>query len=164
MDTAKRICTYIVWTWLAASLLHGIAHVVSGAPLSPLPNSLLWLGVTVEVFFSLAPLVALVLLYRRWVRSGASLLLLSMLIALLWGYGGHFLFPGGDNLMAHPAAPAAPAFLLTSILVFIIPWAGITAAIYTLVQVRRQTYVSRNVGTDGQAHEEVSRGHVRSQV
>ena len=96
--------------------------------------ALFGVGVAVELFFTLGPLVALALLYTRWIHVGALLLCLTMLIGLLWGFGGHFLFPGGDNTMTHATSPAAPAFLITSILVFIVPWAGITASISTFTQ------------------------------
>jgi hypothetical protein len=136
-ETLKHICAYIVWSWLAASLLHGAAHLVAGAALTPLPPSLFGVGIGVELFFSFGPLVALALLYTHWLRWGAALLVLTMLIALLWGFGGHFLFLSGDNVMTHMASPAAPAFLITSILVFLIPWAGITVGIYALMQALR---------------------------
>src|SRR5579875_3247485 len=118
--TLKRVCAAIVWSWLAASFLHGVSHLAVGAPLSPLPPSLLGLGVGVELFFSLGPLVALWLLYTGWMRGGAWLLVLTMFIALLWGFGGHFLFPGGDNIIAHMSSPGGPAFLLTSLLVLLL--------------------------------------------
>jgi hypothetical protein len=96
------------------------------------------LGVGVELFFSLGPLVALWLLYTGWMRGGAWLLVLTMFIALLWGFGGHFLFPGGDNIIAHMSSPGGPAFLLTSLLVLLLPWAGLIAGVYALLEARRQ--------------------------
>lgn len=135
-DTLRRVCAYVVWSWLAAALLHGASHLVAGAALSPLPSPLF--GVGVELFFSLGPLLALALLYTRWVRWGAALLVLTMLIALLWGFGGHFLFLSGDNVMMHMTSPAAPAFLITGILVFVIPWAGVTVGLSALMQAFRK--------------------------
>ncbi len=124
--------------------------------MTPLPPSLLGVSVTVEVFFSLGPVVALVLLYTRWIRLGALLLGLGMLTGLLWGFAGHFLFPGGDNVTTHATSPAAPAFLITSILVFIVPWAGVTSAISTLVQALRRPQGRHTVGTDQQERSEAS--------
>jgi hypothetical protein len=136
--TLKRVCATIVWSWLVASLLHGVSHLAVGAPLSPLPPSLLGLGVGVELFFSLGPLVALALLYTRWSGWGTWLLVLTMLIALLWGFGGHFLFPGGDNIITHMSSPGGPAFLITSLLVLLLPWAGLIAGVYALLEAIRQ--------------------------
>lgn len=146
----RRICAFIAWTWLAAGLLHSTAHLVAGAPLSPLPPSLLGLGLSIEVFFSLGPLVALALLYTRWIRSGEWLLLLTMLIALLWGFFGHFLLSGDDNILAHTTTPGGPAFLLTSILVFLIPWAGVTAGLYAVIQTLQQAHTLNEARTEGQ--------------
>lgn len=164
MKTIRSLCVLLVWSWLAAAVLHGVAHLATGTPLSPLPSSLTGVGVSVELFFTLGPLVALALLYTRWRRWGAVLLLLTMLIALLWGFGAHFLFPGGDNVTTHATSAAAPAFLLTSLLVFIIPWAGVTAAIAFLMQVHRQPHVSTAVGTGDHLREEELRAGTRSQV
>jgi hypothetical protein len=160
----RSVCAYVVWTWLAASLLHGAAHLAAGAPLTPLPSSLFGIGVGVEVFFSLGPLVALVLLYTRWTRWGAFLLSLTLLIGLLWGFGGHFLFPSGDNVMMHATSPAAPAFLITSILVLIVPWAGVTVGIYTLVQTFRQQHRPSSTGANQPQREEESQTYARSRV
>jgi len=146
-----------------ASLLHGVAHLAVGAPLTPLPTSLLGVGVGVELFFSLGPLVALALLYTRWLRWGAWLLVLSMLVALLWGFGGHFLFSGGDNIMAHMTSPGGPAFLITSLLVFLIPWAGLIAGVYVL-QARHQPHRHNAIGEgDKLLQEEISLLHTGKQ-
>lgn len=139
--TMRSVTAYIVWAWLASTGLHGIAHLAVGAPLTPLPTSLFWVGIGVELFFSLGPLAALALLYTRQAVWGAWLLLVTMLIALLWGYGGHFLSASGDNVMAHMGSPGGPAFLITSVLVFIFPWAGISAAIFLLRQASRRPSV-----------------------
>lgn len=163
----RSFCMLLVWSWLAAAVLHGAAHLATGTPFSPLPSSLTGVGVSVELFFTLGPLVALALLYTRWLRWGAVLLLLTMLIALLWGFGAHYLFPDGDNVMnllTHASSAAAPAFLLTSILVFIIPWAGVTAAIALLMQVRRQPPVSRPARTGDHLREEEPAAGTRTQV
>ncbi|QBD74543.1 hypothetical protein EPA93_00455 [Ktedonosporobacter rubrisoli] len=145
MNIARSICAYIIWIWLGSSLLHGVAHLVAGAPLTPLPPDLTWLGLTIELFFSLAPLVALVLLYTRRIRWGAALLCLSMLIALLWGFGAHFMSSTGDNVMAHATSPAGPAFLITSVLIFIVPWAGLIIGIHIFRLASRQLS-ERNLG------------------
>ena len=139
-NTLRHICAYIVWTWLGATLLHGAAHLFAGAALTPLPSSFTGVGISVELFFSFGPLVALALFYTRWIQWGVLLLVLTMLIALLWGFGGHFLFLSGDNVMTHTSSPAAPAFLITSSLVFLIPWAGVTVGIYALIQTLRQPH------------------------
>ena len=164
-DKLKRVCAYIVWSWLAASLLHGAAHVAAGGALTPLPPSLSGVGISVELFFSLGPLVALALLYTHWIRWGAILLVLTMLIALLWGFSGHFLFPGGDNVMTHMASPAASAFLITSILVFLIPWAGVTVGVYALMQALSHPRALDAAGTGGEpGREEESRKFIKYQV
>lgn len=107
--------------------------------------------------------MALILLYTRWIRLGALLLLLSMLTGLLWGFGGHYLFPSGDNVV-HVTGPAAPAFLISSFLVFIVPWAGVTASISTFMQALRQPHGRDSVGTDQQQREKESQVHAKSQV
>jgi hypothetical protein len=159
-ETLRRVCAYIVWSWLAASLLHGAAHVEASAALTPLPPSLSGVGIGVELFFSLGPLLALGLLYTHWRRWGAVLLVVTMLIALLWGFGGHFSFPGGDNVMTHLASPAAPAFLITSILVFLIPWAGVTVGVYALMQHPPQLRARGSAGTGGEPEREEESGTV----
>jgi hypothetical protein len=161
----RRVCAFIVWSWLAASLLHGAAHVAAGAALTPLPPSLSGVGISVELFFSLGPLLALALLYTHWRRWGAMLLVVTMLIALLWGFGGHFLFPSGDNVMTHLVSPAAPAFLITSVLVFLIPWAGVTVGVYTFMQALQHPRVRGSAGRGGEHwREEEPRMVVEPQV
>lgn len=91
-------------------------------------------------------------------------MLLTMLTALLWGFGAHFLFPDEDIVMTHATSAAAPALLITSILFFIIPWAGVTAALALLMQVHRQPPVSRPARTGGELREEEPQVGTKTQV
>jgi hypothetical protein len=112
-------------------VLHGLAHVGTGVSLSFFENAF------VTGFFLLAPFLALLFLHSRWQRTGALVLLLSMLGAVLFGFWNHFLAPGADQIAEVPPGAWHLPFLVTSILLAVLELVGIGAGGWCLSVLRR---------------------------
>lgn len=79
------------------SLVHGVAHAELPVPL------LAWQQGFVALVPSLAPVVALALVWRGHERAGLALFTVSMAAALLFGVVFHYLVENPDNVAAIPA-------------------------------------------------------------
>jgi len=115
----RTITTAVVLVHLAIVMLHGAAHTSLRIELAPAQNMF------AIVVIVLAPLVACGLLWTRFWRSGAYLLSISMLGALIFGGYKHFLSPTNDNVAQMQHAGWGGVFLATSILLFVTEAAGI---------------------------------------
>ena len=110
MHAAARNATIVVVAHLAATLPHGLAHQAIPVPISTAQS------VFVAVVVTLAPLVAAALLWSRFVRLGAALLLASMAGSLSFTLYSHMLAPGPDNLAQAPADGWGLLFILSTAL------------------------------------------------
>src|SRR5215813_8467948 len=90
--TAKLALTALGAIHLAVAIWHGAAHAELGVALSPAQN----LFVYVVVVF--APLVAVGLLWTRYVRLAVWLFLIAMAASLLFGVYYHYVFVSPDNI------------------------------------------------------------------
>jgi len=86
---------------LAVAIWHGATHAELAVALSPVQN----LFVYVVVVF--APLVAVGLLWTRYVRLALWLFLTALCASLLFGTYYHYVFVSPDNIHDLPAGSAA---------------------------------------------------------
>jgi hypothetical protein len=98
--------------------LHGAAHVQLEIRLSPLQMTF------VVLVISLAPLVALGLVWGGWVRVGGAVLLTSMAGALAFGIVNHFILHSPDHVSQVAAGFWGDVFRMTAYLLALIEAIG----------------------------------------
>jgi hypothetical protein len=107
---AKVAITGLVGVHLLVTLWHGYAHGRLGVTLPPEQNVFVFLVVI------LAPLVAGLLVWTRYLRIGASVFVLSMLGSFLFGVYHHFVAVSADHVQHLPngSAGARAAFIISA--------------------------------------------------
>jgi hypothetical protein len=124
----KRKYSGLVWVTIAVLahlivvLLHGQAHTRLGVGLSN------WQNLYVLIVIVLAPVVALVLSFTRYVRAGLWLLLASMLGSLIFGACYHYVIISPDHVAHLPAGDARGLFRVTAALLLITEMFGVVVA------------------------------------
>jgi len=88
----KAVITGLVAVHLLVTVWHGRAHAALAVTLSPLQNAFV-LAVIV-----LAPILAAILVWTRYLRMGAWVFFLSMLGSLLFGAWHHCVVVSADNV------------------------------------------------------------------
>jgi len=113
---------------LAAAISHGSTHTELAVALSPAQNLFVYVVVV------LAPLVALGLLWTRYVRLALWLFLTAMCASLLFGTYYHYVFVSPDNIQHLPAGSAAAhaRFTLSAALLALIELASALCAAFVL--------------------------------
>ena len=104
------IVTVIVLAHLVVNFLHGRAHTQLGVGLSS------WQQFYVIAVILLAPLVALLLSWTRYVRASVWLLLGSMLASLIFGLSYHYIILSNDHVAHLPPGEARGLFRVTAML------------------------------------------------
>jgi hypothetical protein len=120
------LCVAAVLGHLAVSVLHGYAH----SELAVALNS--WQKVYVLVVITLAPLIALILLWLQRTRPGLLLLALSMAGALIFGVYFHYIEISPDHVSHLPPGDAQGLFRATALLLGITEAFGIIIALVGL--------------------------------
>lgn len=126
--TAKRAKLFglgIILAHLAISTIHGLAH--QGAMVT-LPT---FGFVYVLVVITLAPLVAGGLIFTRWARIGALLLVLSMSGSFVFGGWYHFLSATNDHV-SQVHGPWRSTFIGTAIVLAVSELVGVIIGISAL--------------------------------
>ena len=128
---------------VAVSAALNVAHTAShaGQHVLFLPA---WQLTYVAVVVYAAPVVAAVLLWTHFRRSGAWLLAVSMAGSFVFGLLYHFLVPGPDNVFAQPPGPWRDAFVVTAVLLSLLQAAGVLIGLWAARRARPTT--SRSVG------------------
>jgi hypothetical protein len=116
------VVTLAVLAHLVVVVLHGQAHTRLAIELAS------WQQVYVIVVILLAPLVALVLSWTRYVRAGVWLLLGSMLGALLFGAVHHYIIISEDHVAHLPPGDARGLFRITALLLLVTETVGVIVA------------------------------------
>jgi hypothetical protein len=114
--------TIVVLAHLVVVVLHGQAHTRLGVGLSN------WQNLYVLIVIVLAPVVALVLSFTRYVRAGLWLLLASMLGSLIFGACYHYIIISPDHVAHLPAGEARGLFRVTAVLLLITETFGVVVA------------------------------------
>ncbi len=123
-----RIYNFRVWVTIAilahliVTMLHGQAHTRLNVGLSD------WQNVYVLAIVVVAPLVALVLSFTRYLRVGLWLLLASMLGSLIFGICYHYIIISPDHVAHLPPGEARGLFRLTAVLLLITEAFGVVVA------------------------------------
>lgn len=115
----RLLATIAVLAHLAVSLVHGYAHNQLGVGLST------WQTYYVMVVITLAPLIALALLWIRRARVGFALLALSMFGALVFGGYYHYIRISFDHVSHLPSGDAQAMFRLTALLLLVTELFGV---------------------------------------
>ena len=106
----RSLCTIAVLAHLLVSLVHGYAHTELGVGLSA------WQNWYVVVVITLAPLVALALVWMRQERIGFALLVISMAGSLIFGGYFHYIGISPDHVSHLPPGDAQGTFRATAVL------------------------------------------------
>ena len=119
MDLRPRpfVALALVLIHVVISTIHGWAH--QGAMVTLTTFGYIYVAVVI----TLAPLVAVALLFTRQKRIGALLFALSMLGSFLFGFWYHFLSDTSDNV-AHVGGPWHSVLLWTAITLAVIELAA----------------------------------------
>jgi len=124
---AKRVSVAIVViAHLIVNILHGQAHTRLDVGLAT------WQQVYVIAVILLAPLIALVLCFTRYVRAGLWLLLVSMAGSLIFGACYHYVIISPDHVAHLPPGDARGLFQITALLLLITEALGVAVAGFTL--------------------------------
>lgn len=111
---------------LIVNLLHGRAHTELGVGLTS------WQQCYVIAVILLAPLIALLLSWTRYARTGLWLLLGSMLGSLIFGVCYHYIIVSSDHVAHLPPGDARGLFRGTALLLLITEAAGVVLAAMAL--------------------------------
>jgi hypothetical protein len=133
MRNATYYGTTIVAVHAAATLLHAIPHMAIPVPTTPAQNAF------IAIVINLAPLVAATLLWTRFGRTGAWLLLASMAGSLAFGLYYHFIVEGPDHVSRVPADGWGTLFLASSVLLSVTEGLGCWIGVWALKAMPRAT-------------------------
>ena len=84
------------------------------------------------MIISIAPVVALIMIWTRYPNAGLWLMLLSMFGSFVFGCYHHFIELGTDNVSLIPAGDWRLAFQITAVLLAFIEAAGCILSIFAL--------------------------------
>jgi hypothetical protein len=115
----------VVLVHTVVMLVHGAAHLHMNIGLSP------WAKVSV-LGIGIGPIVGLSFLRSRWQRTGATILFITMIGALLFGLWNHFITRGADHVMHLQAGPWRLPFQVTAGLLLISEAVGAVIALALL--------------------------------
>ena len=137
--------TAVVAVSAAVNAAHTASH--AGQHVMSLPA---WQLTYIAVVIYAAPVVAAVLLWTRFRRSGAWLLTASMAGSLAFGLLYHFLLPGPDNVFTQHPGSWRVAFMVTAVLLSLLQAAGVVAGLRIARETRQATSkTSKKRATDG---------------
>jgi cytochrome bd-type quinol oxidase subunit 2 len=122
----RSLCTIAVLAHLLVSLVHGYAHTELGVGLSA------WQTWYVLIVITVAPLVALSLVWTRHRRFGFLLLIVSMAGSLIFGGYYHYVFVSPDHVSHLPPGDAQGLFRLTALLLAVTEAAGLVLGVFGL--------------------------------
>lgn len=109
MERARRYGTIFIVVHGLVALVHEISHHI-------LPVGLpLWKYVIAYIVVGFAPLIALWLLWTRYRRAGAWLLLASMIGSFLYAGAHHFVLHTPDHILEAPHGSWLPPFQFTAV-------------------------------------------------
>ena len=106
----KALATIAVLAHLLVSLVHGYAHNQLGVGLSA------WQNYYVLIVITLAPLIALALVWMRRARVGFALLAISMAGSLIFGGYFHYIGISPDHVSHLPPGDTQGMFRVTAVL------------------------------------------------
>ena len=126
----KPLATIAVLAHLAVSFVHGYAHQQLGVGLTT------WQNTYVLIVITLAPLIALALVWLRRVRLGFALLALSMAGSFIFGGYYHFIGISPDHVSHLPPGDAQEVFRVTALLLLCTELFGVILGVVGLRRTR----------------------------
>jgi hypothetical protein len=126
----RSLTTIAVLAHLLVSLFHGSAHTKLGVGLNP------WQTGYVLIVITVAPIVALALVWTRHRRPGFLLLIASMAGSLIFGAYYHYVAISPDHVSHLPAGEAQGLFRLTTLLLVVTELFGLIVALFALRSMR----------------------------
>lgn len=123
--------TAIVLAHLVVSLVHGYAHAQLGVGLST------WQQLYVLLVITVAPLVALVLLWARQTRLAFVVLTISMAGSLIFGGYHHYVLVSPDHVSHLPTGDEQGMFRLTALMLVGTEILGVIFGLLGLRRVRQ---------------------------
>jgi hypothetical protein len=114
--------TVAVLAHLVVNVLHGRAHTELAVGLSS------WQQFYVVAVILLAPLVALILSWTRYIKAGLWLLLAAMLGSLIFGICYHYIIISNDHVAHLPPGEARGLFRITALLLAVTEIVGVAVA------------------------------------
>ena len=132
MRKTVALGTVMVLLATATNLLHAVSHI--GQHVLAL-QAWQWAYVICVIF--LAPIVAMVLLWTRYLLTGAWLLIASMLGSFLFDFAYHYLIPGPDNVFTLQPGAWLGMFWVSSVLLVAVSGLGTLVGGWTVVKISR---------------------------
>ena len=128
MITRKHriVCTLAVLAHLVVNILHGRAHEDLGVGLNTFQNIYVF-GVIL-----IAPLIAMLLLWTRYARTGLLLLVISMAGSLIFGVVYHYVVVSPDHVSHLPPGDAQGMFRITAVLLMLTELFGVIVGLLGL--------------------------------
>ena len=134
--TTRIVCTLAVLAHLVVNLLHGRAHESLGVGLNTFQN------VYVITVILIAPLIAMLLLWTRYARTGLLLLVISMAGSLIFGAIYHYVVVSPDHVSHLPPGDAQGMFRTTALLLILTELFGVIVGLLGLRSNRRRSSLS----------------------
>lgn len=122
----KIVCTLAVLAHLVVNILHGRAHEDLGVGLNTFQNIYVF-GVIL-----IAPLIAMLLLWTRYARTGLLLLVISMAGSLIFGVVYHYVVVSPDHVSHLPPGDAQGMFRITAVLLMLTELFGVIVGLLGL--------------------------------
>ena len=107
-------------------MLHGQAHDKLSVGLSS------WQNIYVLVVIAIAPLVAMLLLWTRFIRMGLLVLVVSMAASLIFGVAYHYVVVSPDHVSHLPPGDAQGQFRVTAMLLVLTELFGVVVGLLGL--------------------------------
>jgi glucan phosphoethanolaminetransferase (alkaline phosphatase superfamily) len=122
----RWLSTAVVLAHLVVNVLHGKAHTELRVGLSS------WQQAYVLAVIGLAPLVAMVLVWTRYARTGLWLLTVSMAGSLVFGVYFHYIAISTDHVSHLPPGHARGLFRTTALLLALTELLGVVVGLWGL--------------------------------
>jgi hypothetical protein len=122
----RYLSTIAVLAHLLVSFFHGSAHTALGVGLSA------WQTAYVAIVITVAPLVALALIWTRRHRLGLLVLIASMAGSLIFGAYYHYVAISPDHVSHLPPGEAQGQFRLTALLLMVTEVLGLVLGVLGL--------------------------------
>ena len=132
----RIVCTFAVLAHLVVNILHGRAHEALGVGLNTFQN------VYVITVILIAPLIAMLLIWTRYARTGLVLLVISMAGSLIFGAIYHYVVVSPDHVSHLPPGDAQGMFRMTAVLLILTELFGVIVGLLGLRSNRPRSSLS----------------------
>ena len=128
MTTFIKYATGLVVFHFVVSAIHGLAHQII-----PIPTSILQYLFIIPIII-ISPIVATIMLWRKFINTGTALLFYSMLGALIFGVYNHFIVISPDHISQIPSTSWGKLFQITAVVLAILETLGVGVGLWGLMK------------------------------